>query len=91
MTSYGSLMLKEKVGGAAAEFPLFWEDKLDAMMYEAKPPDNSEGPCIYNGWVVGWHRKLSVFTAAFMDGHVDYRYFDTRFTRGPGYNIRPGM
>jgi hypothetical protein len=73
-----------------AAFPLFWEDTLDAFMHDAKPPDGSEGASLLQFLGVGWHGKISVYSAAFMDGHADYRFFDTRYTRGPGYNIRPG-
>jgi prepilin-type N-terminal cleavage/methylation domain-containing protein len=90
MSACGSLMLAKKVGGSAAEFPLFWEDILDAFMYEAKPPDGSEGESLLVRPGLGWHRKMSMYSAAFYDGHSEYRYFDTRYTRGPGYNIRPG-
>jgi prepilin-type N-terminal cleavage/methylation domain-containing protein len=89
MSACGSKMLVQKVGGNAAEFPLFWEDILDAFMYEAKPPDGSEGPSLLVRLGVGWHRKLSMYSAGFYDGHSEYKFFDTRFTRGPGYNIRP--
>jgi prepilin-type N-terminal cleavage/methylation domain-containing protein len=91
MSKWGSMMLAKKVGGAAAEFPLFWEDTMDAYMHDAKPPDGSEGESQLQMLGVGWHRKLSMYSAAFYDGHTEYRFFDTRFTRGPGYNIRPGQ
>ncbi len=90
MSDCGSETLSKKVGGTAAEFILFWEDNMDALMHDAKPPDGSEGQSLLQYLAVGWHRKLSVYSAAFLDGHAEYRFFDTRYTRGPGYNIRPG-
>ncbi|HVP09948.1 MAG TPA: prepilin-type N-terminal cleavage/methylation domain-containing protein [Phycisphaerae bacterium] len=91
MSKRGSDMLSKKVGGSAAEFPLFWEDTMDAYMHDAKPPDDSEGPSKLQVLGIGWHRKVSVYSAGFFDGHSDYRFYDTRYTRGPGYNIRPGL
>jgi prepilin-type N-terminal cleavage/methylation domain-containing protein len=90
MSKWGSLMLAKKVGGSAAEFPLFWEDTMDAYMHDAKPPDGSEGESLLQVWGVGWHRKVGKYSAAFYDGHTEYRFFDTRYSRGPGFNIRPG-
>ena len=31
-----------------------------------------------------------MYSIGFYDGHVDYKFIDTRYTRGPGWNIRPG-
>jgi len=90
MSACGSAMLSKKVGGTAAEFIIFWEDNMDAFMHDAKPPDGSEGQSQLQFLGLGWHRKISVYSACFLDGHADYRYFDTRYTRGSGYNIRPG-
>jgi prepilin-type N-terminal cleavage/methylation domain-containing protein len=90
MSKRGSDVLCKKVGGPAAEFPLFTEDLMDSWIHDAKPPDGSEGESQLQMLGVGWHRKLSKYSAAFYDGHTEYRFFDTRYTRGPGYNIRPG-
>ncbi len=86
----GSKMLHEKVGGQAATFVLFLEDIMDAYMPEARPPDGSEGESLYQLLGMGWHRKRSKYSMGFMDGHAEFKFADTRFTRGEGWNIRPG-
>jgi prepilin-type N-terminal cleavage/methylation domain-containing protein len=91
MSACGSEMLKEKVGGLAAEFVIFLEDLMDAYMMDAKPPNGSEGQSALQVLGVGWHRKFSMYSMGFLDGHADYRFIDTRFSRGPGWNIRPGQ
>lgn len=90
MSKYGSLMLKEKTGGLAAEFILFLEDMMDAYMMDARPPDGSEGASQLEMLGMGWHRKFSTYSMGFLDGHAAHQYIDTRFSRGPGWNIRPG-
>jgi len=90
MSKYGSLMLKEKSGGLAAEFVIFLEDMMDAYMMDARPPDGSEGESQLEMLGMGWHRKFSTYSMGFLDGHATHQYIDTRFSRGPGWNIRPG-
>jgi prepilin-type N-terminal cleavage/methylation domain-containing protein len=90
MQACGSAMLTKKVGGAAAEFVIFDEDMMNAYMYDAVPPDGSGGPpCPTWRYGVGWHRKLSMYTMGFYDGHAEYRVLDTRYSNGPGYNTWP--
>lgn len=89
MTRHGSLMLKEKVGGPAAEWVVFLENDMNSYMYDARPPDGSEGASLLQRLDIGWHREYSMYTIGFYDGHVDYKFIDTRYTRGPGWNIRP--
>ncbi len=90
MSKYGSEMLAKKVGGMASEFIIFLEDLMDSYMMDAKPPDGSEGQSLLQKLGVGWHRKFSKYSMAFLDGHSEYRFIDTRYTRGSGWNIRPG-
>jgi prepilin-type N-terminal cleavage/methylation domain-containing protein len=85
----GSLMLKEKVGGRAAEFAIFYETMMDGFMYDARPPGDPQ-PSVMTGFLVGWHRKYSMYTIGFYDGHAEYRYYDTRYTRAPGIQTWPG-
>jgi len=35
----------------------------------------------------GWHRRFSKWSIAFGDGHVEFRYVDTRVAHGAGYTI----
>ncbi len=90
MSACGSETLKEKVGGLAAEFVIFLEDQMDAYMMDARPPDGSQGQSLIQALGMGWHRKFSSYSMAFLDGHADFKFIDTRYTRGPGWNIRPG-
>jgi prepilin-type N-terminal cleavage/methylation domain-containing protein/prepilin-type processing-associated H-X9-DG protein len=88
MNDEGSAMLSKKVGGAAAEFIIFMEGMMNAYMYDARPPGStvqSELQMLQ----VGYHRKLSVYNIGFYDGHAEYRYLDTRYSNGPGFNLWP--
>jgi type II secretory pathway pseudopilin PulG len=89
MTALGSAMLTKKVGGAASEFVLFMEGMMNAYMMDAKPPDGSLGLSALQQLGVGWHRKISIYNAGFMDGHADYKFFDTRYTSGAGWTTWP--
>jgi prepilin-type processing-associated H-X9-DG protein len=88
MNDEGSAMLSKKVGGAAAEFIIFMEGMMDAYMYDGRPP-GVEPPSELQMLQVGWHRKLSTYNMGFYDGHAEYRYIDTRYSNGPGYNWWP--
>jgi prepilin-type N-terminal cleavage/methylation domain-containing protein len=89
MHALGSTMLTRKVGGAAAEFVIFMEAMMNAYMYDARPPDGSAGDSMLQQMGVGWHRKGSTYTMGFYDGHAEYRYLDTRYSSGVGYNTWP--
>lgn len=86
MTTAGAAMLSKKVGGAAAEFIIFMESMMNAYMYDATPLGSDPSPWPLG---VGWHRKLSVYSAGFFDGHTEYRNFDTRWVAGTGWNTWP--
>lgn len=90
MSAAGSLTLKEKVGGFASEWVIFMENTMNSYMYDAKPPSGAEGQSRLQKLGVGWHRKFSMYSMGFYDGHAEYRFIDTRYTRGPGWNVRPG-
>ncbi|MFH1417686.1 MAG: type II secretion system protein [Planctomycetota bacterium] len=90
MSKWGSRMLAKKVGGYGSEFPVFIEDHLDAYLVESRPPDGSEGESLLQTLGLGWHGKISTYSMGFLDGHATHQFVDTRFSRGPGYNIRPG-
>ena len=88
MNDFGSAMLQKKAGAAASEFILFMEGMMDAYIYDARPPGYSP-PSELQVLQVGWHGKLSWYTMGFYDGHAEYRFLDTRYSNGPGYDIWP--
>jgi hypothetical protein len=85
---FGSAMLQKKMGGSASEFVLFLEGMMNAYMGDARPP-GYDPPSELQMLQVGWHGKLSMYTMGFYDGHAEYRYVDTRYSNGPGYDIWP--
>jgi len=90
VTRQGAAMLARKIGGNAAEFPLFAEASINPLMYEALPPEGP-GTSPFQNLFFGWHRKQSRYTLGFFDGHAEYRFVDTRFIRGVGYDFWPEL
>ncbi len=88
MSVAGGNMLRLKVGGPASSFAIFVENAMNVYMYDARPPVPS---CTPSDLVptTGWHGKLSTYSVGMLDGHVEYRFCDMRYTRGPGWNIWP--
>jgi hypothetical protein len=80
LMKHGKTVVQEVVGGSAAEFAVMWENQVDQLL--ANATENGGG---HLG--EGWHRRFSCHSLLFMDGHMEYRYFDTRFCRGPGWRI----
>lgn len=89
MFAAGQLMLGKKVGGAASTFVLFMENTMNAYMYYARPNEPECVPDVATVLGVGWHRKFSKYAMGFLDGHVEYRFIDTHFSSGEGYNTWP--
>ncbi len=81
----GEKMLAKKLGGNAARFPLFYENHLNAFMYQARPhsmgPTGSGLPLMR-----GSHNRWSAYSMQFFDGHAEHRFIDTRFTDDEGRN-----
>jgi hypothetical protein len=77
---YGKTFVKEAVGGSAAELAVMWENQVDQLLIQAT--DTGGGRL-----GEGWHRKFSYHSVLFMDGHMEYGFFDTRFCRGSGWRI----
>ncbi|HVP09714.1 MAG TPA: type II secretion system protein [Phycisphaerae bacterium] len=77
---YGKTFVQEAVGGSAAEMAVIWENQVDQLLNNAT--DTGGGRL-----GEGWHRTFSCHSFLFMDGHMEYGYFDTRFCRGPGWRI----
>ncbi len=77
---YGKEVISKKVGGAASEFVIMWESRVDPLFPTGTP---SEGGLQYQGW----HGKYSYHTFLLFDGHAEYRAFDTRAAYGTGWRI----
>ena len=89
MSDAGAKMLHEKVGGTASRFIIFMENTMNSYMLNARPRSGHFGASPLQTLGIGWHRKFSKYSMAFLDGHAEYRFIDTRFTDGPGYNSWP--
>jgi type II secretory pathway pseudopilin PulG len=86
----GRVMLRNKTGGFASEFIMFYENQLNFALEAAKPPGYTGGPWASETKNLrGWHRKLDYHAAAFFDGSGRYQRFDTRFVVGTGWTIWP--
>lgn len=82
--AYGRRLDPHLVGGKAARF-IFWMDQgMYALAYRsAETLAQSQAAPQKRGW----HRQFSKHSAAFFDGHVEYKYFDTRLSIGEGWTI----
>jgi len=89
MTAAGRELLRLKVGGAASRFVLIMESPMNAYMQDARPPGGAQGVSCQTRLGTGWHRRFSRYNVGFFDGHVEYRFVDTRFSRGAGYDTWP--
>jgi prepilin-type N-terminal cleavage/methylation domain-containing protein/prepilin-type processing-associated H-X9-DG protein len=89
MSAAGREMLRLKVGGSASRFVLFMEGPMNAYLQDAKPPNGSSGQSCQTRLGTGWHGGYSRYTIGFFDGHAEYRFIDTRFSRGQGYETWP--
>lgn len=75
----GEQMLAKKMGGTAARFPLFYENHMNAFMYEARPHSMGANGSGYP-LMRGSHNRWSSYSMQFFDGHAEHRFVDTRFT-----------
>ena len=89
MSAAGREMLRLKVGGAASEFVLNMEAPMSARMQDARPSDGSAGQSCMQELGTGWHKRYSRYSMSFLDGHAEYRFLDTRFSREVGYDLWP--
>ena len=86
----GRVLLKQKSGGFASEFIMFYENQLNFALEAAKPPGHTGGPWASESKnLPGWHGKMDYHVAAFLDGSGRYQRFDTRFVFGSGWTIWP--
>ncbi len=81
---YGRKLAPHLVGGKASLFVIwaeteFYNNTCGALAdtEASKAPDLQEG----------WHLEYGKWSAAFADGHVEYKFFDTRLTSGAGWTI----
>lgn len=81
----GEKMLAKKLGGVAARFPLFYENHMNAFMYEARPHSMGNNGSGYP-LMRGSHNRWSSYSMQFFDGHAEHRFVDTRFTDDEGRN-----
>lgn len=70
----------------AADFILFYENRLNYAL-EGALPRGASNPNAKN--IVGWHKDMNMHAAGFIDGHAQYRSYDTRFVDGPGWTSWP--
>lgn len=89
MSAAGREMLRLKVGGAASRFVLFMENPMNSYMQDARPPGGAHGSSCQPNLGPGWHKQLSKYSIGFYDGHAEYRFIDTRFSSGSGYETWP--
>jgi prepilin-type N-terminal cleavage/methylation domain-containing protein len=75
MPAFGKKMLKRKIGGPGSRFAMFYEQAMNAFMYDARP----DGTSAIQTRIRGWHRKFSSYSMAFLDGSAKHQYIDTRY------------
>jgi prepilin-type N-terminal cleavage/methylation domain-containing protein len=80
-------MLRSKDNRGAAEWILFYENRLNFALEAAMP--RGYNPPDYPRILRGWHKQENYHAAAFFDGHASYRYFDTTYIDGPGWTTWP--
>ena len=86
--AYGRGLINQKNVAGAAEFILFYENQMNFAMAGAAPRGYSAGTDSPK-MVTGWHKQENMHAASFLDGHAEYRYFDTRYIDGPGWTTWP--
>ncbi|MCB9854972.1 MAG: type II secretion system protein [Phycisphaerales bacterium] len=80
----GQLIVNQKIGGSASDFVLMYENTADALWPETDPGITT--PAV--DWrSIGWHKKFSVHSLLFMDGHATNNYVDTRYLQRPGWRL----
>ena len=79
-------MMKDKNARWAAEFLLFYENRMNYALEGALPRG---APNTQAKTFIGWHRKLNYHAAGFLDGSARYARYDTRYSDGPGWTTWP--
>lgn len=75
-------MTHQLVGGAASEFVVYYESLMHNIMQDST--HTGQGVQRF-----GWHHEFSKHVTAFLDGHAEYRFMDTRYPYGVGWTIWP--
>lgn len=86
MTKAGRQLLKKKVGGPAARFPIHSEGAFNAYTYDMVDPTTGQTSTNKNP-AEGWHRKYNKFSLGFFDGHAEYLFADVRWAIDPKFNV----
>jgi len=81
---YGRRLNPHLVGGKASRFIMWLDQGMYSLAYRAAPT-LAESQAVPQK--KGWHRQFSKHSASFFDGHAEYRYFDTRLSRGTDWTL----
>jgi len=82
--TYGRRINPHLVGGKASRFIMWLDQGFYSLAYRAGPTlaESQAAP-----QKIGWHRQFSKHSAAFYDGHAEYRFYDSRLSRGEGWTL----
>lgn len=85
---FGRRLAPHLTGGKASQFIMWLDQGMYALAYRSAPT-LAESQAVPQKR--GWHREFSKHSASFYDGHVEYKYYDTRLCRGTGWTLwQPG-
>lgn len=82
MEEYSNKFMPDMVGGNASEFIVYYESLMHNIMQDS----THLGQGVQR---FGWHFEFSKHVVAFLDGHAEYRFMDTRYPYGVGWTIWP--
>ena len=82
-------LINSKNDRGSAEFILFYENHFNYAADAGVPRHHPEMLGGETKIQTGWHRQESMYSGAYLDGHAEYRYYDTRWTEGPGWTTWP--
>jgi hypothetical protein len=81
-----SMMSRSPAGGWESRFVVFYENLMNYASQGARPQGvNNLTAKQYRGW----HGQPNYHSAAYLDGHADYRRRDTRYVEGTGWTTWP--
>ena len=84
--SLGRGIINSKFDSGAAEFIFFSELQFSFALGGAWPRGYlDQAP----RQIMGWHGQENMYVASYLDGHAEYRYYDTRYVEGPGWSVWP--
>ena len=84
-------LINSKNDRGSAEFLLFYENHFNYAADAAVPPHHPELIGSQTKIQTGWHKQENMYSGAYLDGHAEYRYYDTRWTEGPGWTTWPNV